>query len=160
MAVKITLNNMKEPFNNKLVRQALNYAIDKEAIAEHLYGGYAIPVPGVLAKVLTGWSDERGYNYNPELAKKLLTQAGYPNGFKTTIWTTSTGIIPKDVILSETVQKFTGPKSVLKAKLKNWNGLQFFGLVKSLLKKAKSQAFIRRTTSPLVRSQMHSLRCA
>jgi ABC-type transport system substrate-binding protein len=143
MAVKITFNNMKEPYNNKLVRQALNYAVDKEAIAEHLYGGYAIPVPGVLAKVLTGWSDERGYNYNPELAKKLLAQAGYPNGFKTTIWTTSTGIIPKDVILAETVQKYWS-KIGVESKIEKLEWIAIIRGSQTPLKDNKAQAFIQK----------------
>ena len=106
MALKVTFNNTKKPFDNRLVRQALNYAVDKEAIAQHLYGGYAEVVPGVLSRVLVGWGEERGYGYDPELAKALLAEAGYPNGFRTSLWTTSSGIIPKDVALAETIQQY------------------------------------------------------
>jgi ABC-type transport system substrate-binding protein len=76
--------NPNSPFADVRVRKALSYAIDKKALAETIMHGYATPsnqygVPG-------GWSFNPNldpYDYNPQKAKQLLAEAGYPNGFKT-----------------------------------------------------------------------------
>ncbi|MFN8535057.1 MAG: ABC transporter substrate-binding protein [Dehalococcoidia bacterium] len=71
------------PLKDKRVRQAFNYAVDKQAIADGIYRGYAKPsgqlaVPGSLY-----WDDSvQPYPYDPAMAKRLLAEAGYPNGFK------------------------------------------------------------------------------
>ena len=85
----------KPPFNDVRVRKALQMAIDLPTIAQSFYGGSADPYPSTLtSNYLKGWGfpydqwpqdlkDE--YAYNPTAAKKLLADAGYPNGFKTNI---------------------------------------------------------------------------
>ena len=82
--------NMKdERFKNPLVRKAFNYAIDKETIGREIIRGqyndlgeYGIIPP--VSKALRGYDFKSvknvGYSYDPEKAKKLLTEAGYPNG--------------------------------------------------------------------------------
>jgi peptide/nickel transport system substrate-binding protein len=79
----ISMNNQKAPFNDPRVRQAMNYAVNREEINNFLYKGVAVlstnPVPPVT------WSFDKeltGYPYDPAKAKKLLADAGYPNGFK------------------------------------------------------------------------------
>ncbi|NMB02491.1 MAG: glutathione ABC transporter substrate-binding protein [Firmicutes bacterium] len=84
----IGFNVQKEPFDNPLVRKAINHALDVQAIADFIYTGQASPVTGPLPPLVWGSkTDLPEYEYNPEKAKALLAEAGYPNGFKTSIWT-------------------------------------------------------------------------
>jgi peptide/nickel transport system substrate-binding protein len=77
----------RKPFDNKLVRQALNMAIDKKSIIESFYGGQAIPAKNPIPPSIEGYNDEvKEYPFDLEKAKKLLAEAGYPNGFKMDLW--------------------------------------------------------------------------
>jgi len=82
----VALNCEMKPFDNKLVRQAMNYAIDKSTFKQIL--GKRIEVAhGVLPPGTPGYNPNlKGYNYDPQKAKVLLKQAGYPNGFSVTLW--------------------------------------------------------------------------
>jgi ABC-type transport system substrate-binding protein len=83
------------PFKDLRIRQALEMAIDRQAIAKSHYGGYTDGKPaGVISPVLTDyctpyddWPQDLkdGYSYNPTRVKALLKEAGYPNGFNTNI---------------------------------------------------------------------------
>lgn len=80
----------KEPFDDIRIRTAMQMAMDLKTIAETHYGGYVDGTPMGLSALqgyytpFSEWPKEiqAGYEYNPEEAKKLLTEAGYPNGFK------------------------------------------------------------------------------
>ncbi|MFC1535335.1 ABC transporter substrate-binding protein [Thermodesulfobacteriota bacterium] len=79
--------NANSPFSNQKVREAIWYAIDRQAIAEGIGLGYwqavsQVGVPGSDAYL----RDVEGRKYDPARAKKLLAEAGYPNGFKTTLY--------------------------------------------------------------------------
>lgn len=91
------------PFKDVRVRYAMNMAIDKQAIVDNYYGGhaelFAQPVPPSTAhrKMFTPFELQSEavkslFTYNPEKAKQLLKEAGYPNGFKVTVDTSSTNI--------------------------------------------------------------------
>jgi peptide/nickel transport system substrate-binding protein len=69
------------------VRQALNYAIDRNAIVTGLYGKYATPSDQILVPGVDGYVNSLAnyYPYNPAKAKQLLAAAGYPNGFTLTL---------------------------------------------------------------------------
>ncbi|HZD39952.1 MAG TPA: ABC transporter substrate-binding protein, partial [Terriglobales bacterium] len=71
-------------FKNKLVRQAVNYAIDREALTKQVLKGYAYPMEAPVGPDQYGYSPELApkYTHNPAKAKQLLAQAGYPNGFE------------------------------------------------------------------------------
>jgi len=72
------------PFAIKEVREALEYAIDKEAIAESLGYGFTQPVVMSAPPGTAGFNpDYKGRPYNVDKAKELLAKAGFPNGFKT-----------------------------------------------------------------------------
>lgn len=79
----ITMNLNEEPFNNLLVRQAINYAVDKDTIVQMALEGLGEPAVYALNSGTFGYSKNvKGYSYDPEKAKDLLAQAGYPNGFE------------------------------------------------------------------------------
>ncbi|BEP29801.1 ABC transporter substrate-binding protein [Helicovermis profundi] len=79
------MNNEKKPFDNQKVRQAMNYAIDKDAIMAVAIDGAGTPAKSVLAPSMLGYKAS-DYSYDPEKAKSLLKEAGYPDGFEMTIW--------------------------------------------------------------------------
>ena len=83
----LAMNMEKSPFDNHKVRLAINHAIDKSTIIEHLYQGLGIPAKNPIPPTLWSYDDSiEDYEYNPKLAKQLLTEAGYPDGFETTLW--------------------------------------------------------------------------
>lgn len=79
----IQLNSYKEYLASPLVRQALNYAIDKETMAATLYEGYARPNDAQhLTAAMLGYNDSvEAFPYDPDMARELLQQAGYGDGF-------------------------------------------------------------------------------
>jgi peptide/nickel transport system substrate-binding protein len=74
----VELNVNMPPFDDVLVRQALNYAVDKELIVEQIYGGRAVVLPGALSPY-NNFADESltPYPYDPDMALDLLSQAGW-----------------------------------------------------------------------------------
>lgn len=77
-----------DPFYDAKVRQAMCYAIDTETITQALgYGYYTTTNQWAAPGAITYNEDVDGYPYNPEKAKELLAEAGYADGFDTTLWT-------------------------------------------------------------------------
>jgi peptide/nickel transport system substrate-binding protein len=100
------INNQKKPFEDKRVRQALNYAVNKEAIVRDVLKGTGAASAG---PVLPGtWGADptiKPFAYDPARAKKLLAEAGYPNGFSTTLWTPESGSgMQSSVAMSTVIQ--------------------------------------------------------
>ena len=82
------LNNAVAPFDDVRVRQALCYAIDRDAILELTADGHGAKLGSSVYPAFTKYFDDSltdYYTYDPEKAKELLTEAGYPNGFTMTI---------------------------------------------------------------------------
>jgi peptide/nickel transport system substrate-binding protein len=79
--------NVVKALGDIRVRQALNYAIDRNAIVYALFGKYASPSDQILVRGADGYvnSLDSYYPYNPAKAKQLLAAAGYPNGFTLTL---------------------------------------------------------------------------
>jgi peptide/nickel transport system substrate-binding protein len=75
------MNPGLKPFTDKRVRQAVNYAINKQNIIDNVFMGLAIPLSSALPKGMQFHVDKPMYDYNPEKAKQLLAEAGFPNGF-------------------------------------------------------------------------------
>jgi ABC-type transport system substrate-binding protein len=111
VSLYVIINNQKKPLTDVRVRQALNYAIDKEAIVKDLFKGMASPLSGVNAPIVEGAFQPKPYEYNPAKAKKLLAEAGYPDGFTLAQWSSS-GRIVKDVEVSQLIQKYLGAVGV------------------------------------------------
>ena len=71
------------------MRRALNHAVDVESIIRTLFRGRAYGRDkGIILEGFEGYQGAKlqPFKYDPELAKKLLAEAGYPNGFETTLW--------------------------------------------------------------------------
>ncbi len=74
------------PTYDRRVRQALNYAVDVETIIAHLLGGYGRRIASPIGPGYLGYDPSVApYPYDPAQARALLTEAGYPNGFATTM---------------------------------------------------------------------------
>ena len=73
-----------KPFKDKRVRQAMNYAINKEVISKDILRNTGFPSKGMISSGFGPWENKRlkGYPHNPEKAKQLLSEAGYPDGFE------------------------------------------------------------------------------
>jgi peptide/nickel transport system substrate-binding protein len=73
----------ESPWKDVRVRQAANYAVDKDTIAKEIYGGRADVVPGAASRAWPSFDPAlQPYPYDPDKAKSLLQQAGLPNGFE------------------------------------------------------------------------------
>ncbi len=82
----VALNYQVKPFNDIRVRQALNYAVNKEALAKVAYAGYARPMEGVIPQGVQYAQKMDPWPYDPAKARELLKEAGYPNGFSVPLW--------------------------------------------------------------------------
>ena len=81
-------NMEKEPFNDPLVRKAMNYAVNKENLIATVYNDLAEPAKNPLPPSYLGYNDDIApYEYDPEKARDLLAEAGYADGFTFDLWT-------------------------------------------------------------------------
>ncbi|MBD7984817.1 glutathione ABC transporter substrate-binding protein [Sporosarcina sp. Sa2YVA2] len=81
-------NTEKAPFDDPKVRKAISMLVNKEDISEGVYEGFGTLAKGPLAPGIFGYNeDAEPTAYNVEEAKKLLEEAGYADGFKSSIWT-------------------------------------------------------------------------
>jgi peptide/nickel transport system substrate-binding protein len=95
---RLMMRQDKPPFDDVRVRQAVNMAIDREAIVDNILAGYGELTNGPIVKGEFGWSqelEESGYEYDPEKAKELMAEAGYGDGVQVT-FDTRPGTFPKD----------------------------------------------------------------
>ncbi len=85
--VNMNMSLKDPPFNDVRVRQALNHAFNREEVASAIYGEGSTPKWQVFPEGMPGHDPELEgfYAYDPEKAKQLLREAGYPNGFKMTM---------------------------------------------------------------------------
>jgi peptide/nickel transport system substrate-binding protein len=98
------------PVADKRVRQALNLALDKEALMKFVFAGQG--VPAVMYPIgsygVAGGADPtlKPYPYDPQKARQLLAEAGYPNGFETRIYAYVTADLPELPRLAEAVADY------------------------------------------------------
>ena len=77
----------RPPFDNKLVRQAMNHAINKQSIIDSFFEGRAELAKNPMPPSISGYNEDiEGYEYDPEKAKELLAEAGYADGFEMELW--------------------------------------------------------------------------
>jgi glutathione transport system substrate-binding protein len=79
-AYYIGLNLLRPQFEEKEVRQALNYAVDKQSIIDALFQGYATELTSPFAPGLPTHKDAKSYSYDPDLANEMLEEAGWEMG--------------------------------------------------------------------------------
>jgi len=102
--IGMRMDNPELPFHDRRVRRAMAMAIDYQAVIDSLYGGEG---DALQFTFLEDWGEElytpmeklpesvrELFEYNPEEAKRLLTEAGYPDGFKTEIVSANYGTLP------------------------------------------------------------------
>ena len=83
----LAFNTEKEPYTDKRVRQALNMAVNKQAILDAVFQGRAKIAKNPIPPTIWSYNDAvTDYTYDPDQAKKLLAEAGYADGFETDIW--------------------------------------------------------------------------
>ncbi|MDF2840060.1 MAG: transporter substrate-binding protein [Clostridia bacterium] len=104
----VALNNEKPPFDNRDVRIAISHAINKEEMIKEVFANLARPAKTFIPPLLWGYNESiPDSEYNPEKAKQLLAKAGYPDGFKTTLWVmnSSRDYFPKPLQTAEYIKK-------------------------------------------------------
>ncbi|WP_343715290.1 ABC transporter substrate-binding protein [Inquilinus sp.] len=83
----VAINVQKKPYDDVRVRQAVNMAVNKQAIIDAVYQGTGQAAKNPIPPTMWSYDDSiKDYPYDPEAAKKLLAEAGYPNGFETDLW--------------------------------------------------------------------------
>jgi peptide/nickel transport system substrate-binding protein len=114
----VSLTTIHEPLTEKLVRQALNYAVDKEAMAAYIFLNYLKPARAhIVTEAVEGWKPNDVYPYDPEKAMELMDQAGFvdTNGDGWRDWNgqpvelafrTRTGVQPGDIETAESIQGY------------------------------------------------------
>jgi peptide/nickel transport system substrate-binding protein len=122
-----------KPLNDKRVRQALNYAVDRRALAKFLFKGLGTPMNSYLPPSVSGYDASLpGYPYNPTKARQLLAAAGYPRGFTITLlaYTNPRGYNPAGGDLAVAVQQYLKAIGV-KANIKIMDFVAFLHKVRS-----------------------------
>ncbi|WP_407936394.1 ABC transporter substrate-binding protein [Limnochorda pilosa] len=91
----VAINTQVEPFDDVRVRRALNMAINKERIVQ-IINNRAEPANQPLPPLMPGYgSSYAGFSYDPQAARALLAEAGYPNGFRTVLYANNTDPNPR-----------------------------------------------------------------
>lgn len=91
----IWFNAQKNQYKDKRVRQAMNYALDVKTLLQTLMKDTAVPMDAPIPPTVFGYAAQTPYTYDPQKAKQLLADAGFPNGFETDmIWNPGSG--PQD----------------------------------------------------------------
>ena len=107
----VEFNVTKDPFTTKEIRQALNYAVNKQELSDGLYNGNMVPAGGVLPPVDWAFNpDLTSYPYDPDKARELLTAAGYdesnPLKFTFMAYTIPRGYNPAGDRLATAIQEY------------------------------------------------------
>jgi peptide/nickel transport system substrate-binding protein len=82
----IDFNTTKPPFDKVAVRKAANHAVDRKLVIDKILNGLAVPLTTLISPDSFGYNPNlEPWRYDPALAKKLLAEAGYPNGVDVTL---------------------------------------------------------------------------
>lgn len=102
----IVINTSKPPLDDARVRQALNYAVDKEAIVQGILFGAADVMDAPMAESLFGYTSIGAYPYDPERARELLAEAGVEPGELTLDFMSPTGRYVQDFPASQAIANY------------------------------------------------------
>jgi oligopeptide transport system substrate-binding protein len=128
------LNTSQAPLNDLRVRQALNWAVDQDALLRTLRGASARASLGPVPPSLRGSAPAESYRYDPDRAKALLAEAGYPQGFQLEIWQKEN---PEVSRLLEAVQAYLAEVGVkVKIIVRDW------GAFKDAVNSGRASAFV------------------
>ncbi len=98
------INTTRGPLKDARVRRAINHAIDIDMLLNRLMGGRGARANGVIPSTLTGYNSKRPvYKYDTTLAKRLLNEAGYPNGVDIELWCSQGEPMPR---MAQTIQAY------------------------------------------------------
>jgi peptide/nickel transport system substrate-binding protein len=84
-SASLRINVTKPPFDNKLVRQAVAWALDYDALNQNVFRGKGVRARSILAPANTGYVEAYQYDHDPEKAKALLAEAGFKDGVDITL---------------------------------------------------------------------------
>jgi peptide/nickel transport system substrate-binding protein len=114
----------KNPFLDPKVRAAISKAINRQAIVERIMGGVAKAAGELLPAPMFGTLGRAPETYDPDAAKKLLTEAGYPNGFEVTLGTPNDRYINDEKIAQAVAQMLA--RIGIRVKVDAMTASQFF----------------------------------
>jgi len=126
------MNNLHPPFDNELVRQAIALAIDRDKIVTSAYPlGYEVASHFTPCIVPNGCVGESWYEYDPERAREMLTEAGYPDGFQTELFYTDVvrGYLPWPYLVVEEIQELLWENLKIDIKIKKMEELELYNAV-------------------------------
>jgi len=115
----LAMNMSVKPFDNPKVRRAIAHCVDKEQIVREIFQSMGKPAKNIIPDTLWGYNDDIvDYDYDLEKAKKLLDEAGYPEGFETELWymPVSRPYMPNSKHVAQVIQRDLGRVGI-KAKL-------------------------------------------
>jgi ABC-type transport system substrate-binding protein len=151
--IYIGMNTQKYPFNNTYVRQALNYAVDKNAIVKNILRGLGSVATSPLAPLTYGYFNAGGYPYNVTKAKELLKKAGWEdrdgdgiledikgNKFEVSLWTPK-GRYVGDYEMAQAVQSYLAAVGV-KVNLQVWEWASYLSETRKPLNETKVEMFL------------------
>ncbi|WP_342364411.1 ABC transporter substrate-binding protein [Terrarubrum flagellatum] len=103
----VAMNTQDPDLAKPLVRQAFQHIIDWKPLAQTTMNFNGFPWQSIIPKGMSGapTAEPTGYQYDPELAKKLLAEAGYPNGLKKTLFPSSDALLKMAVALQASARK-------------------------------------------------------
>ncbi len=113
----ISMNFNNKPFDNPKVRQAIAHAINKQEILDGFYGGIGEVANDFLPPSMSWARPDQGpiYEYDPEKAKQLLAEAGYPDGFSTMVLTDGAEVPLEFWYMPVSRPYFSTPKPIAEA---------------------------------------------
>lgn len=121
----MAMNNEKFPFNIREVRVAINHAIDKDKLINDVFDNMAKPAITYIPPFLWGYNENlEPYEYDPEKARQLLKEAGFTEGFKTTLWVMDAAreYLPKPLQVAEFIKESLKQVNIeADIKVFNWN---------------------------------------
>ncbi len=138
--IYIGFNAQAEPFNNPKVRQAMNHAVDKEALIKTILGGVGEVSTAPVVPSVFGYTKAGPYEYNPEKAKKLLAEAGYPDGFKA-VFHHPTGRYLMDSTIAEAVQAMVKEVGI-ELELQTMEWATYLGFVRKPVEEAQHKMYM------------------